>query len=62
MISQMRKVNKVDLSGGPTIKSHMTQNFLDLHANEGIDEGCWLGFKTWHFNSKKHECMRAKTP
>jgi hypothetical protein len=62
----MREVNKVNLLGGPTMKSHMTQSFLDVLATEGITEGfCliesyWLGLRTWYFNNNKHDCMRTK--
>jgi len=62
MISMTREVKyKVNLPGGPIVKSHMTQSYLDALANEGIIEGCWLGFKTWYFNNNKRECMRAET-
>jgi hypothetical protein len=49
------------------MKSHMTQSCLDVLAGETITERCqltkgWLGLRTWYFNSKKCDCMRAKTP
>jgi hypothetical protein len=42
------------------MKSHMTQNCLDVLVGEAITEG-WLGLRTWYFNCNKHECMRYKT-
>ena len=66
MISPMREVNKVNIPGGPTMKSHMTQNCLDVFAGEAITEGCqltegWLGHRTLYFNGNKHKCMRDET-
>jgi hypothetical protein len=57
MITPTRKVNKVNLLGGPTMKSHMTQSRLD---SEGIVDGYWLGSRTWYFNSNQCESMRAR--
>jgi hypothetical protein len=67
MINLTRKVNKVNLPGEPTMKSHMTKTRCDVLVGEAITEGCWLtascwlGFRTWYFNSNKHECMRSQT-
>jgi hypothetical protein len=48
------------------MKSHMTQNCLDVLVGEAITKGCQLtkgllGLRTWYFNSNKHECMRVET-
>jgi len=56
----------VNLPRGPTMKSHMTQNRLEVLVGEAITEGCqltkgWLGFRTWYFNGNKHDCTRSKT-
>jgi len=61
MISLTGKVSKVNLPGGPIVKSHMTQRCLDALASENITEGYWLGFRSRYFNSNKHEWMRAET-